>query len=131
LFYGPERIEGLPPRVHCVFNVKKRSWKGGIQVVVEVDDSLVGLARKTIGLDDWASSTVQALPKEDRPPEDRILELFTQAVCAIKLDLAIEAGLPQENVTIEADAFASELARALPDQTHRILQYLREELDLS
>ena len=36
LFYGPEQSETSADTQHCVFNLKKRSWKGGIQVVVEL-----------------------------------------------------------------------------------------------
>jgi len=34
LFVGPQPVEGKPFTSSCVFNVKKRSWKGGIQVAV-------------------------------------------------------------------------------------------------
>ena len=36
LFFGPESVEGKPDVQACVFNVKKRSWKAGIQVSVEM-----------------------------------------------------------------------------------------------
>src|SRR6266705_5247993 len=35
-FFGPEAAPDRPGVVRCVFNVKKRSWKGGVQVTVEL-----------------------------------------------------------------------------------------------
>src|SRR5437879_10804655 len=35
-FFGPEEAPDRPVVVRCVFNVKKRSWKGGVQVTVEL-----------------------------------------------------------------------------------------------
>jgi hypothetical protein len=34
LFVGPQPVEEGPFNYSCVFNVKKRSWKGGVQVAV-------------------------------------------------------------------------------------------------
>ncbi len=131
LFYGPERSEGKASRVHCVFNVKKRSWKGGIQVVVEMDDAQLARARQTAGVDAWMKTELDALPEADRrEAAARVPDLFTQAICALKLDLAVEAGLAQENATIAHDALAAELDRVLPERTGRLLSYLRTELDL-
>jgi hypothetical protein len=131
LFFGPEPTEGHPSRVHCVFNVKKRSWKGGIQVVVEVDRAQVSRARHAVGLDDWIERALKALPAEGRrQAEARIPDLFVQALCAIKLDLAVDAGLSQANTTIAAETFAAELERVLPSQGERVTRHLREELDL-
>ena len=36
-FFGPEAAPDRPGVVRCVFNVKKRSWKGGVQVTVELE----------------------------------------------------------------------------------------------
>ena len=41
LFVGPQPVEGRPFTYSCVFNVKKRSWKGGIQVSVVVTQSQI------------------------------------------------------------------------------------------
>src|SRR3989454_12328655 len=35
-FFGPEAAPDRLGVVRCVFNVKKRSWKGGVQVTVEL-----------------------------------------------------------------------------------------------
>jgi hypothetical protein len=41
LFVGPQPVEGRPFTSSCVFNVKKRSWKGGIQVAVVITQSQI------------------------------------------------------------------------------------------
>jgi len=131
LFYGPEVVEGHPSRVHCVFNVKKRSWKGGIQVVVEVDDAQLARARQAIRLDDWMKTTLTVVPADERlRAEHRASDLFIQALCAIKLDLAVEAGLPQDTTTIGAQAFSAELERTVAGQAQRVTRYVAQELDL-
>lgn len=131
LFYGPEVGEGHPSRVHCVFNVKKRSWKGGIQVVVEVDEAQLVRARQAIRLDDWMKTMLAVVPADERlRAEHRVSDLFIQALCNIKLDLAVEAGLPQDNTTIGAQAFSAELERAVAGQAQRVTHYVAQELDL-
>lgn len=131
LFYGPEPVDGRSSRVHCVFNVKKRSWKGGIQVVVEVDEAQLACTRQAIGLDGWAKTALEKLPEAERQEaEHRLPDLFVQAVCAIKLDLAVGVGLPQESHTIGAGVFTAELDCAVKEQRDRITGYLRTELDL-
>jgi len=132
LFYGPEAVQGHPSRFQCVFNVKKRSWKGGIQVVIEVDEAQLARARHAIGLDGWSKAVLAALPDDERAQaEHRLPDLFVQAVCAIKLDLAVEAGLPQDNSFIGAQTFSSELERAVAGQARRITRYVAEELDVA
>src|SRR6266852_7114518 len=37
-FFGPEVAPDRPGVLRCVFNVKKRSWKGGVQVTVELGE---------------------------------------------------------------------------------------------
>jgi hypothetical protein len=53
LFYGPEAVEDQPSIQNCVYNVKKRSWKGGIQVAVEIDDAQLSRARASIDFERW------------------------------------------------------------------------------
>src|SRR6266487_2186167 len=90
-FYGPDNVPDRPEAVMCVFNVKKRSWKGGVQVVVELAQAQLEQLRER-GL---------------------LGELFTQQVCRAKLDLAIAAGINQENQTIAADALKEALDKAV------------------
>ena len=51
LFVGPQAVQGKPFTHVTVFNVKKRSWKGGVQVAVELT-----LHRKGEVLDSHANS---------------------------------------------------------------------------
>jgi len=131
LFYGPEAVSNAAGRLHCVFNVKKRSWKAGTQVVVEVDKAHLSSTAMAIGLEGWAKTTLAALPvDEQRDAEGRIPDLLAQIVCAIKLNLAIEDGLPQENLTIGVDRFAQQLEAAAVRERQRITEYIRTELDV-
>lgn len=130
LFYGPEQVEGQPARLHCVFNVKKRSWKGGVQVSVELDRTQVARARQVADFDAWLRSVLVGVDVGER--EDyaaRAQDLFVQTVCAVKLDLAL-GSLQQENATLGSDVLAAELAQALPRQVERIKAQMLTELDL-
>jgi len=113
-----------------VFNVKKRSWKAGTQVVVEVEQAQLTRTAMAIGLESWAKTALASLPAEERDEaEGRIPDLLAQIVCAIKLDLAIEEGIPQENLTIGADQFTKQLEEAVLRARWRITEYIRTELD--
>jgi hypothetical protein len=131
LFYGPEPVEGHQARVSCVFNVKKRSWKGGIQVAVELDGDQIGRASRTIGFEGWIGTALAGVSEEERADfVGRAQDLFVQWLCQLKLDLAIEAGLQQHNCSIEAGALTGELDRALPQQQERLKSQLLAELDI-
>ncbi|MGH7164300.1 MAG: hypothetical protein ACREIS_02105 [Nitrospiraceae bacterium] len=131
LFYGPEPVEQCPSRLRCVFNVKKRSWKGGIQVVVEVEESQLTLARKAIGFDAWLTAVLAKAPQAEQGEfERRARDLFVQGVCTLKLDLALEVGIPQENSCLPGERFVRELNRAVSEQADRIRSYVSTELDL-
>ena len=41
LFVGPQPVEGRSDASSCIFNVKKRSWKGGIQVAVVITQNQI------------------------------------------------------------------------------------------
>ncbi|MBM4122867.1 MAG: hypothetical protein FJ249_09800 [Nitrospira sp.] len=131
LFFGPEPAADHPSCTSCVFNVKKRSWKGGVQVAVEMEDEQLARARQVIGFDPWLQAALAAVPEAVQSDyERRAQDLFTQALCSLKLDVAIEAGLPQENRTIPASAFADEVNRAVPSQADRIKAQILAELDI-
>lgn len=131
LFFGPEPVDAHPSHVVCVFNVKKRSWKGGVQVAVEMEEEQLVRARQATGLDPWLRAALSAVPEAERSGyESRAQDLFVQAICSLKLDLAIEAGLQQENRTIQAGALTGEVGRALPQQADRIKAQILAELDL-
>ena len=53
LFVGPQPVEGKPSTSSCVFNVKKRSWKGGIQVAVVVTQSQIDTLSKDVDFSRW------------------------------------------------------------------------------
>jgi hypothetical protein len=131
LFYGPEPVETGSSRLRCVFNVKKRSWKGGIQVVVEVEESQLALARQAVGLDAWLTAVLAKVPQPEQGEyERRARDLFVQGTCALKLDLALEAGIPQENSCLTGERLVRELNRAVSERADRIRSYVSTELDL-
>jgi hypothetical protein len=131
LFYGPESVEMRSDIAQCVFNVKKRSWKGGVQVAVEMENEQIARARQAIGFDPWLQAALAAVPEAVRSDyERRAQDLFAQALCSLKLDLAVEAGLPQEHRTIPAGAFVDEVNRAVPPQADRIKAQILAELDI-
>jgi len=130
-FFGPEEVPGHPDALRCVFNVKKRSWKGGVQVTVELARSqLERLADR--GLLDELLEMVRAKVEPETFAEygQRARDLFTQQVCRTKLDLAVAGGLAQENQTLAAEAFRDELDRAVVAKADEIRQAILTELDL-
>ena len=132
LFYGPEPVASHPSRVSCVFNVKKRSWKAGVQVVIELDARQLADARRASGFEIWLQKVLASVPEADRAGyAGRADDLFVQGVCALKLDLAIEAGLRQENQSILADALVSELDAMILEQAERLKSQVLAGLDLA
>jgi hypothetical protein len=131
-FYGPAPVEDRPGCLCCTFNVKKRSWKGGVQIAVEVDERQVARAQAATGFEPWAQRIVATLLDAERADyESRARDLFVQHLCWLKLDLAIDAGLQQENRRIAADAFARELDEAAPARKDRLFAAVLAELDLT
>lgn len=131
-FYGPEPVENRPGLLCCTFNVKKRSWKGGVQVAVEVEEEQVTRARDITGFDSWLRRILSMLLDAERSDyESRANDLFVQHLCALKLDLAIEAGLQQESGRLGSEAFLKELEMAVPAHRDRLLANILKELDLS
>lgn len=132
LFFGPEPVKATPSRVCCVFNVKKRSWKGGVQVVVELEEDQLARARQTIGFEGWLNKVLDGLPEGERDDyQSRAHDLLVQELCALKLDLAIEVGIRQENGSIAGDALVKELDQAVSDQRAWIQSQILTELDLA
>src|SRR5438034_10861805 len=109
-FFGPEEAPGRPGVVRCVFNVKKRSWKGGVQVPVELAAAQLERIRDRGQLGELLEMVrAKVEPETFAEYELRARDLFTQQVCWAKLDLAIRAGITQVNQTIPAEAFQPEL----------------------
>src|SRR5262245_47514204 len=66
LFVGPQPVEGRPFTFSCVFNVKKRSWKGGIQVAVVITQSQIDMLSADMDFSRWLTQALIDLSDEDR-----------------------------------------------------------------
>jgi hypothetical protein len=131
LFVGPQPVNGTPFTCSCVFNVKKRSWKGGIQVSVDLTKNQIEQLSTDIGFSLWLAQALLDLTEEDRAShEERAHELFIQAVCWCKLDLALQAGITQENQCLTEDRWVAELRESVARRTNFITSYIAAELDL-
>ena len=131
-FFGPEPVEGRPDVLVCVFNVKKRSWKAGIQVSVEMNTDQLSVLQQKMRLADRLAKSLMALDPQERPHyQDRMADCFAQAVCWCKLDLRLQAGMAQENQRIQADELTSELDHEAGNRIDEVLAYILGELDLA
>ncbi|OAI47641.1 hypothetical protein AYO43_04075 [Nitrospira sp. SCGC AG-212-E16] len=131
LFVGPQPVEGRPFTSSCVFNVKKRSWKGGIQVAVVLTQSQIDTLSTDVDFSRWLAMALADLEDEARlSHQKRAYELFTQAVCWCKLDLALQSGIVQENQSLEDDTWNAAIRDAVIKRTNFIMSYVASELDL-
>jgi hypothetical protein len=131
-FFGPESVKGQPDVLACVFNVKKRSWKAGIQVSVEMGTDQLSFLREKMRLADRLEKSLMALdPRECPHYQERAAEFFAQAVCWCKLDLKLQAGLTQENQRIRDDELTIELDLEAGNRVDYVLAYILGELDLT
>ena len=131
LFVGPQPVEGKPFTHATVFNVKKRSWKGGIQVTVQIDQPQIEATSFATGFPQWLAEALTVVSEEDRLAyQDRAQELFIQAVCWCKLDLLLQSGLTQENQCLASDTFAAELQKVATTRHAFITSHIASELDL-
>ncbi len=131
-FFGPEPVEDRPDHLRCVFNVKKRSWKGGVQVGVDVAQPHIGQTREHIGFSSWIQALLRDMDPEDRTETMRRADdLFIQSLCTCALHLALQAGLDQQNQVIEASTFAVELTHLTQNTPAEITDRIRLELDLA
>ncbi|TKS60490.1 MAG: hypothetical protein EWM72_01384 [Nitrospira sp.] len=132
LFFGPEPVEREPDTQACVFNVKKRSWKAGIQVSVEIGTDQLSALRLKIRLTERLAQIFLMLAPEERPVyEGRVADLFAQAVSRCKLDLRLQSGLNQENRRILADELVPQLDQAVIARAEYVVAYVLTELDLA
>lgn len=130
-FFGPEDVPERPGILRCVFNTKKRSWKGGIQVAVELAGPQLERLRERGLLGELLEMLrARVEPETFAEYEQRARDLFIQQVCRAKLDLAIEKGLTQENQTVGADAFQQELDQAVLAHADAVRQAILAELDV-
>ena len=131
LFVGPQPVEGRPFTSSCVFNVKKRSWKGGVQVAVAITDAQIDQLQADVAFSHWLAQALSDLPEEDRlAHEERAHELFIQAVCWCKLDLLLHAGITQDNQCLADDTWIVEARDTVIKRTNFITSYIATELDL-
>lgn len=131
LFVGPQPVEGKPFTSSCVFNVKKRSWKGGIQVAVVITQNQIDTLSTDVDFSRWLALALADLVDEDRlSHQKRAHELFIQAVCWCKLDLALQSGITQENQCLADDTCIPEVRDTVIKRTNFITSYIASELDL-
>lgn len=131
LFFGPEAHETNPNIFYCVFNVKKRSWKGGIQLVVEMAQRDVSRFQHILQFESWLRSILRHLPQGDYDEYfQRGQDLFLQCLCQEKLQLAIEGGLRQETTLLPHDVLSRELEDAIRQNGHALKETLFAELDV-
>jgi hypothetical protein len=131
LFVGPQPVEGRPFTSSCVFNVKKRSWKGGIQVAVVLTQSQIDTLSAGIDFSRWLALALVDLADDARlSHQKRAHELFIQAVCWCKLDLALQSGIAQENQCLEDETWNTAIRDAVITRTNFITSYVASELDL-
>lgn len=131
LFVGAQPVEGRPFTTSCVFNVKKRSWKGGIQVAVAITQSQIDALSSEIDFTRWLAQALIDFSDEDRPShQERAPELFIQAVCWCKLDLQLQSGITQENQCLADDTWIAEVRETVIRRRNFITSYIASELDL-
>lgn len=131
LFFGPEPVEKEAGVQACIFNVKKRSWKAGVQVSVEIGSEQLANLRHEVRLVDRLAEVLVMLSPDERPAyQARAEDLFVQSVTWCKLDLGLRAGLTQENQRISAVDFVSELDRSVVARTEYVMAYIITELDI-
>ena len=131
LFFGPEVHETHADILYCVFNVKKRSWKGGIQLVVEMAQPDVSRCKKILQLETWLRNILSHLPQEDYDEYfQRGQDLFLQYLCQAKLQLALDEGLRQETTLLSHDALSHELEQAIRRDGQSLKQDVLAELDI-
>ncbi|HKY70493.1 MAG TPA: hypothetical protein VJL88_01110 [Nitrospira sp.] len=131
LFVGPQVVEGKPFTESTVYNVKKRSWKGGIQVAVELSRTQIDQLSAAIGFRQWLETLLVAVPLEERASyQERAYELLVQAFAWCKLDLLLQSGITQENQCLTADTFVTELNGVVAKKRDFVASHVATELDL-
>lgn len=132
LFYGPEPAEDDPARLMCVFNVKKRSWKGGVQIAVEVSVAQASRLQHMLSFDAWIDEWLAAVPEEERVSyESRARDLLIQEICSIKLTLALDTDVRSDNSSLPVDTLVEELDRQVKAGADRVKAHILTELDLN
>jgi hypothetical protein len=131
LFYGPEAVEGASDSVHCVFNVKKRSWKGGIQVEVVMKKNQITQLEGFLQFPSWLEDVLSGVPAEDQGEYlKKSQDLLVQLLCFHKLQVFIHQGIRQENIQVRGDSFVSETDEVVQREAEKIKRQIYVELDL-
>ncbi|RMH08383.1 MAG: hypothetical protein D6704_03165 [Nitrospirae bacterium] len=131
LFFGPETDQADPQIVYCVFNLKKRSWKGGIQVVVELNTEQLAQAKRLLDFEHWYADLLQRLPDSERAEYTPLgHDIFVQQLCQLKLQVAIERGIPPDTSRLGWQQFETELAESLKAQRETVKAQIARQLDL-
>ena len=131
LFFGPESVEREPDVLACVFNVKKRSWKAGIQVSVEIAHAHLAQLGQDVHLADRIAEALLSVSPDERPAyHARVDDLFAQAVTWCKLDICLAAGIAQANQRILAADLVPELNQSVAARAVDVVTYVLTELDL-
>lgn len=131
LFFGPEVHETDSNVVYCVFNVKKRSWKGGMQLVVEMAGTQADRLNRFLQIEAWLQNVLIHLPQPEYAEYfQRGRDLFLQYLCRTKLQLAIEQGLRRETSLLSRDVLTAELEMTIQESGHALKDYVLAELDV-
>jgi hypothetical protein len=131
LFYGPETLEGASETIHCVFNVKKRSWKGGVQVDIVVGRSQIQRLENQHGIQSWIDKLLQIVPGNEREDYSKQgFDLFIQFICFHKLEIYIRQGIKQENAQVSESIFIVETEEVIQREVENIKHQIMVELDI-
>ena len=131
LFYGPEAVEGTSDSVHCVFNVKKRSWKGGVQVEVVIKRDQITRLEEALRHPLWLEAHLRGVPPEDWGEYlDKSQDLLVQLLCFYKLQVFILQGIKQVNIQVSGDSLVSETDEVVQREAETIKRQIYVELDL-
>lgn len=131
LFYGPEIVEGAVDTIHCVFNVKKRSWKGGVQVGIALGSTQIRRLEEQLEFQSWLEAHLKGVPIDERGDFLQTgKDLFTQFICFYKLKTYIQQGIKQENTQVAGGFLISETDEAVRREAEQIKQQIIVELDV-
>ena len=131
LFYGPETVEGASDTMHCVFNVKKRSWKGGVQVGIVVEKSQIQQLEDMLAFQPWIEECLRKVPGNEREDyRKQGYDLFIQFICFHKLEIYIQQGIKQENTQVARDVLILETDEVIQREAEKIKQQIIVELDV-
>ncbi len=131
MFYGPEGVKSDQNAVYCVFNVKKRSWKGGVQGEIVLFSSQLQDLENALNFPEWLEEIVSPLPQADRQDYyDRGHDLFVQLICFHKLQALIDKGIRQENFLVAGHELTAETDEAVKQAALDIKGQIVTELDI-